>query len=58
MASRATRMCSTGQESELAGSGRCRAAVGDKTLPKETYIPVILANKESAAQVQETLGQA
>jgi ribose transport system substrate-binding protein len=35
-----------------------RYFAGDKTLPKETYIPAILANKKNAAEVQKTLGQA
>jgi ribose transport system substrate-binding protein len=35
-----------------------RYFAGDKTLPKETYIPAILANKKNAADVQKTLGQA
>jgi ribose transport system substrate-binding protein len=34
-----------------------RYFAGDKTLPKETYISSILANKKNAAEVQKALGQ-
>jgi hypothetical protein len=42
---------------KTAAQNVARYLAGDKSLPAETFVPVILANKRNVAEVQKELGQ-